>query len=1054
MDKSYSLINSYLDQLKNSSNKRELLDLGISLANEIMNLLGAPKNELLYGEEALNNAFQNSRFGNQKIEQWFEKHPYMGTARIALYHYKGSLPIESNFFQLSESATKAKISAITQLTPNWEDSSLTMLPNYKVGVDFFLAYDASSLKLIITSLGNLRVLELSDRLSNTQIEIFENIKDCLKYDGIDKETRVKIPFEPQRTIHRKLWDSFELQQVNRKFYVGVSDHFVQLYQHITSYPPKNSSVATIKNDSKLFASRLLGRLLFLWFLKKKKIINSEMKYFEIDRLSSEEYYETKLKKLFFDVLNTPLSSRKNYDNLTPYLNGGLFEPHLNDWSEEEVHFPSKWFENLFNHFNKFNFTTDESTPDYEQLAIDPEMLGRVFENLLASIRPETEDSANERSNKGAFYTPREIVSFMNKEAIKEYIKNYLNNIKDNNGIEKLFDMNDASFLKDKSSGLVDLWGKRTDEVRSKILSALEKIKILDPAVGSGAFPIGMLQLLVKTYERLNTTFEDNIKSYRLLKPNENFDSYNTKLFVLKNNLYGVDIEPMAIEIARLRSWLSLIVDVQGPIEPLPNLDFNLVCANTLLPLDSKEYQISIFDNFELEDKFNSLISDYFVENDKYRKNELKNKFKILYNKKSSLDKGYKRINQLKSWNPFETNKPALFFDSKMMFNIDKFNIVIGNPPYIRNERISIEDKQILKANYKSLYDQWNLYVVFFENGINQLTDNGLICFISPNQWLSAKYGQKLREIFAKKIVSLTDFRSFSDFEASVNTFITLASSADNNKPVLITVFEENGSKESTDIERKLFFEMKNNLGATLSKDVDLINKIKSKFKNNFRTKYKVGHSFSIPDFYKLAEFIEENSNPNKNHLKLVNTGTLSLNGSAWGTKQFRYSKKAYKFPVISVSNFIKLFPTRKVQAGPKLIIASMGGLKVDIDLNGNYLGTRPTIWVSSENADDLKISFAILNSSFINWFYREQYSVAGMTGFKIRFSHIADTPLPEISSTQKAKIIQIVDKMLNPDIVENSKQLKNALDKEIYEIYCINSSDIKLIEKRILEIRL
>ena len=149
MDKSYLIINKYLEDLKKIKSKRDLLDTGVSLANEIMNLLGVPKSELLYGEDALDNAFENSKFGNQKIEQWFEKHPYMGTARIALYHYKGSLPVESNFFQLNESATKAKISAITQLTSNWEDSSLTMIPNYNVGVDFFLSSDASNLKLKI-----------------------------------------------------------------------------------------------------------------------------------------------------------------------------------------------------------------------------------------------------------------------------------------------------------------------------------------------------------------------------------------------------------------------------------------------------------------------------------------------------------------------------------------------------------------------------------------------------------------------------------------------------------------------------------------------------------------------------------------------------------------------------------------------------------------------------------------------------------------------------------------------------------------------------------------
>ena len=169
--------------------------------------------------------------------------------------------------------------------------------------------------------------------------------------------------------------------------------------------------------------------------------------------------------------------------------------------------------------------------------------------------------------------------------------------------------------------------------------------------------------------------------------------YLTKLSILRNNLYGIDIEPMAIEIARLRSWLSLIVDDKGKIEPLPNLDFNLVCANSLLPLDNSDYQISIFHSFEAEESFDVLRNDYFGEHDKEHKLELKKQFKMIYDTKVGVNDGYKRINQLSSWNPFETTRPALFFDSKTMFNLEEFDVVFGNPPYIHLEDIKEDSKE-------------------------------------------------------------------------------------------------------------------------------------------------------------------------------------------------------------------------------------------------------------------------------------------------------------------------------------------------------------------------
>jgi len=279
----YQRINEILKKLQNKNTKEVVLNYSIELSNEILIALGANEDKLLYGEDALDMAFSNSKFKNQKMETWFVKHPYLKGARTALSLFKDNEEVfESNFFWLNESATKARVSASVMMSPNWEDSELTMLPNYKVGVDFFLNNKGDSLLIAVSDKGNLRVLELNERLSNTQIEILNSIKGCFLFDGIDSKTGIKSEFEPQRTIHRKLWEALELKEVNKKFYIGIADHFEQLCQHLE----KKTNLLAIDDINKKsiqnFANRLIGRILFIWFLRKRNIIDETQEYFAME----------------------------------------------------------------------------------------------------------------------------------------------------------------------------------------------------------------------------------------------------------------------------------------------------------------------------------------------------------------------------------------------------------------------------------------------------------------------------------------------------------------------------------------------------------------------------------------------------------------------------------------------------------------------------------------------------------------------------------------------------------------------------------------------------
>ena len=449
-------------------------------------------------------------------------------------------------------------------------------------------------------------------------------------------------------------------------------------------------------------------------------------------------------------MNTDVSDRTHPDYLTPYLNGGLFEPKENDFADEMISFPEDYFKQLFDKFNEFNFTTDESSADFEMIAVDPEMLGQVFENLLASQNEDTGQSA--RKSSGAFYTPRDIVAFICKESLREYLYDKVGNRSFHQGIDLLIDYSDAEFLARKSTSGADLWGVNSKNITKVILDALDNYKVLDPACGSGAFPMGMIQLLVKTYERL-------LKS---------FDPYELKLSIIENNIFGVDIEPMAIEISRLRAWLSVIIDEPDKtnIKPLPNLDFKFVCANSLISL--AEDADNIFDDQDLDVKLSDIRQKYFNARVKSSKDNWQRKYYDLTTGKIQLWESV-RSEQLKSFDPFIVKKPASFFDSFFMFGVHKFDAVIGNPPYVGTKKRSAADKKSLEEEFGFADD---LYNHFFFKGINLLKEGGSLAYITSKTFWTIQSKKNLRDLLLSNTVNYI-FDTANPFEsAMVDTAIT------------------------------------------------------------------------------------------------------------------------------------------------------------------------------------------------------------------------------------------------------------------------------------------
>lgn len=377
---------------------------------------------------------------------------------------------------------------------------------------------------------------------------------------------------------------FSIEVVNKEFYTAIAVLFTELAGGKREIGRKSidAGIGYLKLPStsddtkrKEFAVRLIGRLVFCWFLKKKKS-NKDIPLLPEDLLSSQaiqenkDYYHNVLEPLFFEVLNTPADDRSekykgNPWNTIPFLNGGLFTPHHNDFYDlgtlgiskhiNNLKVPDEWIKELFDVFETYNFTIDENTSIDVELSIEPEMLGRIFENLLAEINPETGETA--RKSTGSYYTPRPIVEYMVDESLKQYL------------------LTKTNLSEDKISSLLsyeDIETKLTDNEKSAIIDTLDTIKIIDPACGSGAFPMGILQKIFLILQKIDPKSQQWLNKIlaktgdTLLKRDlmsklkaDNFN-YIHKLGIVRDAIYGVDIQPIAVEISKLRFFLSLIVD--------------------------------------------------------------------------------------------------------------------------------------------------------------------------------------------------------------------------------------------------------------------------------------------------------------------------------------------------------------------------------------------------------------------------------------------------------------------------------------------------------------
>lgn len=601
----------------------------------------------------------------------------------------------------------------------------------------------------------------------------------------------------------ELIDRFSVEVVNKQFYNEIALSFTKLIGGRRDGKDFERELSlygvTSSNKYAEFAVRLIGRIIFCWFLREKKSEN-EIPLIPDEILSlvgisnSNNYYHDVLEPLFFELLNTnqrrrrgKFATEKIYNQI-PYLNGGLFSPHNDDQYKYslttqtgqygQVTIPNDWFADFYNILGEYNFTVDENTAYDIELSIDPEMLGRIFENLLAEINPETGENA--KKSTGSFYTPRDIVDYMVDNSLLEYLKT-------KTAIDELKLKALISYSKDD-----DYLTVFDNQEKKEIINALYTITVLDPACGSGAFPIGILQKIVYISQEIDPDaklwLQKSIPSADILLRREIEEkitvgdlNYIRKLNIIQHSIFGVDIQPIAVEIARLRCFLSLVIEEtvhddmpNRGIKSLPNLDFKFIIANTLraLPHDSDinddvhVNQMSLFENQDHIAQLKEVREEYFGANNIETKTELKFAFseiqKAMFQEAYSNNKiASARYQALFQWEPFGNNSTN-WFDADWMFGIkDGFDIVIGNPPYVSTKNVAVEDKKLYEKQFGFSDDTYNLFTF---KGMSLLKNDGSLNYIIPKTFWTTQTKRNMRDLLLENTLSYI-YDSANPFDA-------------------------------------------------------------------------------------------------------------------------------------------------------------------------------------------------------------------------------------------------------------------------------------------------
>ena len=920
---------------------------------------------------------------------------------------------------------------------------------------------------------------------------------------------------------------FSIEVVNDEFYKKISEHFEDLLKTI-KYPSvcEQSKQEEAKRN---FAVRLIGRLIFCWFLKKKirqdgsALIPEEL--LSSERVNKyENYYHEILEPLFFETLNKQPQDRIQKCRAElfariPFLNGGLFEAHNPEdgykYDEKTetcylgmaITIPNDWFIKFFETLETYNFTIDENTSTDIDLAVDPEMLGRIFENLLASINPETNESV--RKATGSYYTPREIVDYMVTQSLKQYL--YTKTDIDHKVIDSLFEFEPQI-------------ATLSDFEKQRIYQALSTAKVLDPAVGSGAFPMGVLQKIMSIIHIIDPKgsiyrdLSDNILTSNL--SSKQLD-YINKYTLIRDCIYGVDIQPMAIEICRLRFFLTLIVEEESDNpKPLPNLNFNFACANTLIPLDnnnilelkqkiqsksaeieqkklhpllnerniwefSKEQQEQLktiakeITKLEKEkdaikkelgrEDLNSFLNgeDYIAQLRAYRKQFfassgkrkeiLKNKFietqRRMLDALQANDWGNEKVIKLQSWKPFE-NTSTDWFDPSWMFDVeDGFDIVIANPPYFVYQAHHVNEIQTLRKNpiYGIAFGgKLNAYKLFLANALKKLTkNNGINCFIFQNSFMGDKQAANLRKYVLEntQLVSIDSFPERDSEQKRVFKSVKMS--------VCIVLIRNTKSNKEFNVNIWNDKYKSSGLATSFSpsdiEQLDGVTYVIPRLKREYKDiviKMVKHHNIRL----KCYEG-ELNVTFHKKFFTTNTTYPAILKGASIQRYYYTFQMSQGAIEYLDEPGYLASFGTSKKAKHHHYERIAMQGMtgandKVRIIMTiipqGYYLGNSCNYILVPETIH-INALLGILNSSIINWFFRCFSTNSNVNGYEVE-----NFPIPNLSNKQEKEIGLYVKMILdekNKNHYADTSNLEAKIDSMVYKLYGLTDEEIKIVEE-------
>lgn len=831
------------------------------------------------------------------------------------------------------------------------------------------------------------------------------------------------------------------------------------------------------------------------------------------------FYEKYLEPLFYDTLNknrgvmgyTPILHCR-----VPFLSGGLFEPIDGfDWRSTHFDIPDEIFSNkkspddrradgILDIFDRYNFTMSEDEPLEREVAIDPEMLGKVFENLL---------EVKDRKSKGAFYTPREIVHYMCRESLINYLVGQM-------GISEsavrdfiIYGdfMKDEDTVKSKRQGQGDMFISeeifKIDDEGNVVVNrlgdmdqALMSVRVVDLAVGSGAFPLGLLNEIVRARETLTEymavaertkAMSERQAAFMVRELRSQRTPYDLKRYTIKNSIFAADIEPSAVDIAQLRLWLSLVIDdeinpnakseLDGHVNPmpLPNLECNILCGNSLvdefkgtsLVLQSnligttREGEYYGWHQQAYEAMLPQLIKaqdELFYCDDMNKKLEIINRIDAIRHKILGFQLEEMEPEQRKAFYAADkmSSKPFVLWQlefARIFYEKGGFDIVIGNPPYVDSEemiRSMPEEREFYTKRYTCTRGNWDLFVPFIEKGIDLLAKDRVISYIVPNKLISAPYTVELRKKMAvNHIVEIRDYSNVNVFKsASVYPVVFRIITNEARTAVSMDLMEDMTSiKQHNVIEAEKFYSDINwdkyfNTSQIALKIIEKMQQYPA-----LSTIADVKGAATVNEAYLVKEFMYEDDGSDETAIKFINTGGIDKYKSYYGKEFIRYLKGKYMFPVVKQTDLKNMSEKRYAESrSEKIIIGGMNKVLECLWDNGQYLAGKSTTIVY--NNAHLKYLTACLNSKLMSFYYMAFYNSMSLAGGFYRIGAPQLKTLPIAFPKEESEILRIEEAVVGiqnaceqGDVISSDAKMKE-IDDAIYRAYGLSTEEIAEVE--------